>query len=92
MNGLRLNVEYVVLSIGAPALGLLHDERGGVAFVEEAQFAVWGEGVVGVKEDAAVHQGAVEVGDEGADVSEKDIEVKNPHCNCLSLTCPYSDN
>ena len=42
---------------------LFHDEGGGVALVEQPQFAAGRGGVVGVEEDAAVHQRAVEVSD-----------------------------
>ena len=42
-----------------------------VAFVKQPELAVWHARVVGVEEDATVHEGAVEIGDERSDVPEK---------------------
>ncbi len=68
MDGLRLHVEYVPAPVRAPPAGLLRDERGRVGLVQQPQLAAGGGRVGGVQEHAAVHQGAVEVGDERADI------------------------
>jgi len=47
---------------------LLRDEGHGVALVEDAELALCGLGVGGVVEDAAVEDGAVDVGNHGPDV------------------------
>lgn len=74
--GLWLHVENVLLSVRAPSARLLDDERRRVALVEQTQLPVRRRRVVRVQEDAAVHQGAVKVGDERADVSDKKIIIQ----------------
>ena len=69
VNRFGLNVEDIFFSVSSSSIRLTDDERGRIAFVQQPQLAVGRVGVIRVQKDATVHECAVEVGDEGADVT-----------------------
>mmetsp|Transcript_17531 Transcript_17531/g.44460 ORF Transcript_17531/g.44460 Transcript_17531/m.44460 type:complete len:311 (+) Transcript_17531:201-1133(+) len=71
VNGIRHDVQDALKARGALAASLLHDHRHGVGLVEQAKFAVLALLVSRVQEDAAVEQGAVQIGHHRAYVARR---------------------
>src|SRR5262245_6457945 len=71
MQSRRLDVEDAALAVGGHAAGLLAEEGDGVGFVHEPKLAL--SVLLGrrIEKDAALEEGAVKVGDEGADVARR---------------------